>query len=107
MRNEEPDNRPATCFQSVFVVGLNDFAGCLLIAKFLRLSSELIVEHVRQPLEENQWKDEILELRRVRGPANGASRVPKPRLQQRNIKMFAIQGRHWERRCAVRLSLLS
>src|SRR5260370_17193622 len=94
VRNEEPDNRPAARLQRVFVVGLNDLAGCRLVAKFLDLSSELIIEHIRQPFEKYQRENEVLELGCIRGPSDCTCPVPQPRLQSRNIKMAAIQSAH-------------
>src|SRR5437667_4605770 len=59
------------------MVGLDNFAGDLFIAKLLDLPGELVIKHIGEPLEENQREDEVLELWRVRGSANRACRIPQ------------------------------
>src|SRR5690242_5603295 len=88
------------------MIGLDNLTGDLFITKFLHLPSELVIEDIREPFEENQRKDKVLKLWCVRGSPNRASGVPQPRLQHRNIKMLAVQGRHRQHRQAVRFGLL-
>ena len=54
VRDEEPDDGLAVVLERVFVVGLDDLAGDLFVAELIHLSGELVVEHVRQSLEEHQ-----------------------------------------------------
>ena len=46
------------------------------------LPGELVIEHVGEPLEENQRQNEVPTLRRIRSPANRAHRIPKPCFQR-------------------------
>jgi len=62
MRNVKPDDKLAASSDGVFVVGLDEFVGNLLVPKLCDLPAKLVIEHVRQPLVENQRQDEVLEL---------------------------------------------
>src|SRR6266566_2334940 len=61
------------------VVFVDDRTRGIEISNLLGDALNLIVEHVREPLEENERENVVLELRRVERPAHLASRIPEPR----------------------------
>ncbi len=49
----------------------------------------LVVENIRQPLEEDQRQDVILELGRIERPPDRAGRFPEPVFQRGDIELFS------------------
>ena len=52
----------------------------------------LVVEDIREPLEEDQRQDVILELGRIERPPDRASRLPEPVLQRGDIELLRSLG---------------
>jgi hypothetical protein len=56
--------------------------GGRLVAVLLSETSNLVVEDIRQTLQEDQGQDVVLELRGIQRPPDYASGVPEPLLQR-------------------------
>jgi hypothetical protein len=55
---------------------------------------DFVVEHIGEALQKNQWKDIILELRRVEWSPDGARCVPQPRFERRYVE--AVTAGLWD-----------
>jgi len=88
----EADDRLATTFERVLMVGGQHRPCCLLPAVLPHQPGKLIVEYIGQAFVENQRQDEILELGRIRRPPDFAGGVPQPLLQFSDGEVYGSVG---------------
>jgi hypothetical protein len=86
--NEEPGIWGATRPERILVILANDIPSDLLVLECPHLLGEAVVEHVREPLEEDQREDEILELGSISRATNRAGRVPEPRFEGSRVQVL-------------------
>jgi len=83
LRHVEPDE---------LVILLDQLGRFLHIPELMGQVRHLVVEDIRQPLEEDQRQDVILELGRVERPPDRAGRLPEPVLQRGDIELLRSLG---------------
>src|SRR5262249_1671351 len=70
------------------VVLLDQLRRRLAVAELRRQVADLIVEDIRQPLQEDQGQDVVLELRGVERPPNLTGSIPKPAFQGWQVELL-------------------